>query len=142
MLGDSFVAGRDSIHNEPLMQLLHRELLKAVNQIVPQAVKSSYSFLSRYQAGAVLPRHTDRELCEWNLSLVLDLQPESEKEETWPIYLETQTNKAQAIYLEIGDGVLYQGTRFPHWRNALPPEHSATVCFFHFVTPDYAGFLY
>ncbi|HEY9838877.1 MAG TPA: hypothetical protein V6D23_00375 [Candidatus Obscuribacterales bacterium] len=139
---DNQDSGRDTCHNEPLMQLLHRELLPGINQIVPAPVKASYCYLAIYNGGAVLPRHIDRKLCAWNLSLVLDLEPETSGRQVWPIYLEMAPGDVRAVYLEMGDGVLYQGSRFPHWRNALPADHRVAVCFFHFVTEDYVGFLY
>lgn len=141
-LRDEFVKERDSIHNEPLMQLLHQSLTRAVNQLVPEAVKASYCYLAIYREGAVLPRHIDRSLCRWNLSVVLNLEPEKEGQEVWPIYLEIEPGRPEAVYLEIGDGVLYQGTDYYHWREALPVGQRALVCFFHFVPADYQGFLF
>lgn len=141
-LNQSKIKGRDGSHNDPLMKFLHLELTKLLNQFLPEPVKASYSYLALYHGGASLPRHTDRELCAWNLSLVLDLEPETEGTDSWPIYLEPQPGQVQKIHLEIGDGLLYQGTRYPHWREALALGHRASVCFFHFVPQDYIGFLY
>ena len=123
------------------MQFIHLELTRLLNQIAPEPVKNSYCFLARYKPGADLKKHTDRELCAWNLSLVLDLEPETSGRDVWPIYLE-MPDQVKEIHLEIGDGVLYQGTEYPHWRNTLPEGHRATVCFFHFVPQDYVGLLY
>ena len=39
----------------------------------------------------------------------------------------------------MGDFVLYRGTEVPHWREAQPADHKSTVCFFHFVSPDFEG---
>lgn len=133
---------RDHHHNEPLMQLLQRELLRVIAKLVPEPVLASYSLLAIYHNQADLPRHVDREQCEWNLSLVLDLEPEARGPDVWPIYLEMAPGDVRKVMLEIGDAVLYSGTRYPHWRDPLPAGHRATVVFFHFVPADYAGFLY
>ncbi len=131
---------RDYIHNEPLMQLIQQELLTVIQKITPEPVLATYSMLAIYHHQADLPRHVDREQCKWNVSLVLDYLPD--EQEIWPIYLELAPGQVQEVLLKPGDGVIYSGTRYPHWRNPLPAGRRAVVCFFHFVEADYSGFLY
>jgi hypothetical protein len=77
----------------------------------------------------------------WNLSLLVDTNPEMDLSGAWPIYLEVagQVNEAR---LEMGDGVLYRGTEVPHWRNALPEGQTATLIFCHFVPVEFEQSLY
>jgi hypothetical protein len=128
-------------HNEEVARYIHFQITELLNQIVPEPVKPSYTYLSTYRPGAVLPRHTDRPQCVWNLSLLVDTNPETDLSGAWPIYLEVagQTREAR---LEMGDGVLYRGTEIPHWRDALPAGQTATLIFCHFVPVEFEHSLY
>ena len=44
-----------------------------------------------------------------------------------------------SVELQIGDGVLYSGTDIYHWRDALPEQQRAIICFYHFVPEGYDG---
>jgi len=134
---DAQVPKRDIIRNEPVAKFIHYQLTNLLNRITPEKVKPSYSYLSMYKPGAVLKKHTDREQCAWNMSLVIDTDPDY----IWPIYLETG-GLISAVKLEIGDAVIYRGTKIPHWREQLPDNQQATICFYHFVAEDFAGPLY
>jgi hypothetical protein len=128
-------------HNEGIARFVHHQITKLVNQVVPEPVKPSYTYLSTYKSGAILPRHTDREQCAWNLSLLIDTNPEMELSDSWPIYLEVE-KEVKAVQLEMGDGVLYRGTEIPHWRDALADGHTVTLIFCHFVPVDFKESLY
>lgn len=137
-LGDVQAPDRKVAHNDAASRFLHGQLVPIVNQIVPEKVKGSYCYLARYLPGSRLPRHRDREQCAWNLSLLLDQQPEVERRRAWPIYLEVG-GRPRAVRLEMGDGVLYRGTDVDHWRPPLAAGHTATLCFFHFVRRGFRG---
>jgi hypothetical protein len=138
--GDVSVGLRDWMHNEPFFHFLHPHLTRILNRVVGEPVKGSYSYLAAYHAGAVLPKHTDRPQCVWNMSLALDGSPGIERDTAWPIYVEIG-GQAREVRLAAGEGVVYRGTDIPHWRDALPEGHQATVCFFHFVPADFTGSL-
>jgi len=130
-------------HNEPVMQAVHgaiTPLISAITERSYAACKASYSFFAIYHRGAILERHTDRPQCRWNLSLVLDVEPEAAEHDPWPIYAEAQGQEHE-IRLGIGDGVLYSGVELPHWRHALEQADRVTCCFFHFVDLGFTGSL-
>ena len=128
-------------HNESIARFVHYQITKLVNQVVPEPIKPSYTYLSTYKSGAILPRHTDREQCVWNLSLLIDTNPEMGLSDSWPINLEIE-KEVKAVRLEMGDGVLYRGTDIPHWRDALTEGHTVTLIFCHFVPFDFKESLY
>jgi hypothetical protein len=115
-------------------------LLNSVNRLVPTPVKPSYVYLATYHPAAVLKRHVDRPQCEWNVSLVLDMEPEVARTSAWPIFLET-AGTVHEVRLGLGDLVLYRGTDVPHWRDRQPDGQRCTVAFFHFVGVDFTGSL-
>lgn len=139
--GDAQVQARNSVYNDAVCRYLQTQLTPIINLITPEPVKPSYALLAAYQPGAILRKHKDRHQCEWNLSLVMDMDPEQEQEQAWPIYIE-QANQAHAVSLEIGDAVLYRGYDVDHWRNTLAANQRVTVAFFHFVNIDFEGSLF
>lgn len=141
MDGDPFVSHRFGMHNEPLCRFLHQQFYPVISEITQTPLKPSYCYFAMYHSGARLPRHTDREQCAWNVSLVLDTEPEQAREHAWPIYLELP-HGVEEVRLEMGDAILYRGSRYPHWRNPLASGVKVSVCFFHFVDADFDGLLF
>lgn len=138
--GDKMVPNRLCRHNEALCRWFQHQFYPVIAELTGLDLKPSYCYLAVYHSGAALARHTDREQCAWNLSLVLDMQPAREAQQAWPIYLETAAG-VQEVRLEMGDGILYRGDRYPHWRPPLAPRHRVAVCFFHFVDAGFEGLL-
>jgi len=141
-LGDVHVARRQGIHNEPVTGMLHHRISKLVSAIVGEDLMPSYNYLSLYLGGADLPKHIDREQCAYNCSIVFDMYDENRNDvDPWPIYLQTPARKTVAVRLNIGDGVIYRGSKLAHWRDPLPANQNAVVCFYHFVDKNYKGSL-
>lgn len=126
------------LHNEEVAMFVHRQMTNLVRCVTRELIKPSYCFLSQYKSGAVLTRHIDRPQCLWNVSLLIDADPDREVSDSWPIYLEVG-HETKAIRLEMGDGLLYRGTEIPHWREKLGDGETATLMLCHFVPEDFAG---
>ena len=139
-LDDGQVALRAGIHNEPTAASLHHALARLVSDICGEPVIASYCYLSCYEAGAVLKRHRDRPQCVYNLSVVFDMYSPNGEPDPWPVFLELD-GEPEAVHLQIGDGLLYSGTELWHWREALPQNQCAIVCFYHFVPENFSGSL-
>ena len=139
-LGDTQTSRRYVSHNEPVARFFHHQLNNAVAAIVGEPVKPSYVYVASYQSGAELEKHTDREQCEFSISLCLDYWPEPRNETPWPLKLQTESGEV-AIYQGIGDGLLYRGRELPHWRDRLSEGHTSTSIFFHYVPASFAGLL-
>jgi hypothetical protein len=137
-LGDEQSPRRYAAHNESVARFFHHQLTRAVAAISGEPVKPSYVYVGSYQSGAELEKHTDREQCEFSISLCLDYWPEPQNETPWPLKLETDSSEV-AVFQGIGDGLLYRGRELPHWRDRLPEGHTSTSVFFHYVAADFAG---
>jgi hypothetical protein len=135
---DLQIEGRYAMHNEPLARYIHHQLQYLMNRLSPEKVKPSYCYLAVYTPGSILKRHTDRRQCAWNISLVIDMEPELKRADAWPIYLDI-AGQIHEVKLGMGDAVIYRGTKIPHWRNRLPENQKVTVCFLHFVEQDFQG---
>jgi hypothetical protein len=115
-------------------------MAEAVSAIAAEPVKPSYVYMASYLSGAELKKHTDREQCEFSVTLCVDFSPEPELETPWPIRLDTATGTS-TVYQAMGDGLAYRGTKLPHYRCALPEGMTSTSIFFHYVAESFTGSL-
>lgn len=139
-LGDEQSSRRYVAHNEQVARFFHHQIAKALTAIVGEAIKPSYVYLASYLSGAELKKHTDREQCEFSVTLCLDFSPEPERATSWPIRLDTPEGTV-TVYQALGDGLIYRGTKVPHYRDVLGAGHTSTSIFFHYVPSDFSGSL-
>jgi len=139
-LGDQQSSRRYALHNENVARFFHVQLTKAIGDIVGEPVKPSYVYLASYLPGAELKKHVDREQCEFSVTLCLDFSPEPELATSWPICVDTPEGQTR-VYQALGDGLVYRGTRVPHYRTALADGYMSTSIFFHYVPERFSGTL-
>jgi hypothetical protein len=137
-LGDGQTEGRFIAHNEPVESFFHRQLTQALADASGALIDPSYSYVTLYQGGAHLPPHTDREQCEYTLSLCLDATPEPEAQAPWPLNIMTGEG-ALSIWQHLGDGLLFRGRYLTHWRQYLPEGHTSSSILFHYVDQCFQG---
>ena len=139
-LGDRQSPRRYVAYNEPVARFFHRQIAATLSAVAGEPLKPSYVYLASYLSGAELKKHTDREQCEFSITLCLDFSPEPALETPWPIQLDTPTSTV-TVYQALGDGLAYRGTRLPHYRGRLSEGQTSTSIFFHYVAADFAGSL-
>jgi hypothetical protein len=139
-LGDRQSSRRYAIHNDPVARFFHHQISPTLSQVVGQPLKPSYVYTASYLSGAALKKHTDREQCEFSVTLCLDYAPEPTLATPWPIHLETPAGTV-TVYQALGDGLAYRGTQLPHYRGTLGAGETSTSIFFHYVAADFAGSL-
>lgn len=139
-LGDEQSSRRYVAHNEPVARYFHHQISNVVSRVVGEPVKPSYVYVASYLGGAELKKHTDRVQCEFSVTFCLDFSPEPELATPWPICLETVEGTV-TVYQAIGDGLVYRGTRVPHYRSPLRDGYTSTSIFFHYVPADFSGSL-
>jgi len=137
-LGDEQSSRRYVAHNENAARFFHHEIANAVSAIVGEPIKPSYVYLGSYLSGAELKKHTDRQQCEFSVTLCLDFSPEPELATSWPILLDTLEGTVK-VYQALGDGLVYRGPSVPHYRHVLAEGHTSTSIFFHYVPADFSG---
>lgn len=157
--GDNQVAGRYREQNEPIAASLHHQLVDVVSKVAGRSVKPSYVYAASYLSGTELLPHTDREQCEYSISMQIDYEPEPDGHiSPWALgvapldtddldplgtyvgweYL-TPSRKCVDVHLASGDGLFYKGRELVHYRTALPHGHRSTSLFFHYVDADFDG---
>jgi len=139
-LGDGQSPLRYVAHNEPVARFFHHDIAATLSAVTGESLRPSYVYMASYLSGAQLKKHTDREQCEFSVTLCLDFSPEPALETPWPIRLDTPTETV-TVYQALGDGLAYRGTRLPHYRDALGDGQSSTSIFFHYVAADFSGSL-
>ena len=139
-LGDEQCPRRYGVHNESVARFFHHYLAQTVSVVVGEPVKPSYIYSACYVGGAELKKHKDREQCEFSVTFCLDFSPEPTKQTPWPIRLDTPRGQV-SVYQALGDGLVYRGTRVPHYRDVLAEGQTSTSMFFHYVPEGYTGSL-
>ena len=139
-LGDGQSPRRYVAYNEPVARFFHHDIASTLSAVAGESLKPSYVYLASYLSGAELKKHTDREQCEFSITLCLDFSPEPELGTPWPIHLDTAAGTV-TVYQALGDGLAYRGTRLPHYREPLGKGQTSTSIFFHYVRSDFAGSL-
>jgi hypothetical protein len=139
--GDRQVADRQRLHSEPVAMFFHAQLTVLVSRIAGEPVKPSYVYFASYPPGSSLPRHVDRDQCEFSISFLVDYTPEPDGPSRWPLFLENPDvpGSLTAVDLRLGEAVLYRGRQLAHYRDRLPDGHRSSSLFFHYVRPDYVG---
>jgi hypothetical protein len=137
-LGDVQSPRRYAAHDESVARFFHHQIANAVSAVVGEAIKPSYVYLASYLSGADLKKHIDRQQCEFSVTLCLDFSPEPELATSWPICLDTPEGTV-TVYQALGDGLVYRGTKVPHYRHVLAEGHTSTSIFFHYVPADFSG---
>ena len=81
---------------------------------------------------AQLHRHVDRGACEVSVTIAGHGDP---LDDPWPIGVTDLHGEAHRVALSPGAGLLYQGTRVPHWRDRLAGTRHYQM-FLHYVDAD------
>jgi hypothetical protein len=137
-LGDVQSPRRYAAHDESVARFFHLQIANAIRAVVGETIKPSYVYLASYLSGADLKKHIDREQCEFSVTLCLDFSPEPQLATSWPIRLDTPQGTV-TVYQALGDGLVYRGTKVPHYRHVLAEGHTSTSIFFHYVPADFCG---
>jgi len=124
---DDQVPNTPALYDDPAMAVLLHSRLYDMKQLTGVDLIPTYAYLRVYKNGDILHRHTDREACEYSVSITLKREYD---DEIWPLCLET--DKTYKVELESGDGLIYKGIESPHWRDKFEGSRLAQV-FLHYV---------
>jgi hypothetical protein len=103
-------------------------LLPLVERVAGKKLYPTYSYLRFYTPESRLDRHIDRASCEYSLTLTIGGEG---SQKAWPILLERDRH-TEAIELKVGDALLFEGAKLPHWREPLS-DGSWLQLFMHYV---------
>ena len=81
-----------------------------------------------YYAGASMPKHVDRDSCEYSATLTLD----TDGNEPWHIWMTDAAGSSSALALPVGSMCVYKGRELEHWRDTFTGTKQTQV-FIHYV---------
>jgi len=119
------------------IETLSSILLDSISQVTQKKLCPTYSYCRVYTKGEILKPHTDRESCEYSITINFGGDP-------WPIYfgdLNKDNDLANGyqlkneIILNPGEGIVYMGEKLVHWRNKFTGDHCAQA-FLHYIDVD------
>ncbi|MFB6328565.1 hypothetical protein ACE8EZ_21105 [Pantoea deleyi] len=87
----------------------------------------SYSFLWNYKKGYALPRHKDRNSVDYIISV--GIHPD--EMDKWSIYVD-----GKAYDLKRGDGLVLDGKKLEHWREACPYDNRLQLILCYTRSPE------
>lgn len=136
-LGDPQCERRYGIHGEGVARFFHHQLTSQIERIVGRPIKPSYVYVASYVSGARLDPHTDREQCEYTVSLLVDYTAPRDGPAGWPLHLHAGDDVSLAQ--RVGDCALFRGRDLPHWRNPLDEGCTSTSILLHYVPAEFSG---
>ena len=121
------------ISRHPVFEMLLEKLTPKVSEITGKTLLPTYSYGRSYKPGAFLGVHSDRDVCEYSMTLCLgrDGTP-------WPIYMAKDASNrgsAPGFDLDTGEALIYKGIDMLHWREEFEGEWQAQI-FLHWVDAD------
>lgn len=131
---------RHIAHDHPVARFWHDQLNERVSRLAGRRTKPSYSYVSLYIAGCVLALHTDRDPCEYTITLLLDYTPlDADGRSPWALTLRGRDGVMHSLHQRVGDALIFKGRELMHCRDVLPEGHRSASLMFHFVDEDYDG---
>ncbi|WP_227317969.1 hypothetical protein [Cedecea davisae] len=94
---------------------------------VGEVVYPSYSFLWNYKKGYVLPKHKDRNSVDYIISI--GIHPAEMNK--WCIYVD-----GEAYNMDRGDGLILDGKKLEHWREACPYDNRLQLILCYTRSPE------
>lgn len=138
-------------YNSRCLSFMHRSYADFVRKIVSHNAKPSYTYFGGYVEGAELVPHTDRQQCEFTLSLTIQNNPDNSY---WPLGLDIEPewkgkrdeyggnnmlgmppkDRQRWANLLAGDVLVFMGRRHNHFREGkLGPGRWLNQVFMHYV---------
>ena len=123
-----------SLFTESLLLLLK----PIVEEQIGVELYPTYSYMRIYYKDAILAKHTDRESCQYSVTICIKCDPIN----PWPISFNSNRDDI-SLALNQGDLCIYKGDELTHWRE--PCSYDNHIQFFlHFVDINgkYSDFKY
>jgi hypothetical protein len=124
-IDENQVIGNLILRDDIVFDTLLSKMRPLISKITQKELWPTYAFARLYRKGEKLKKHTDREACEYSVSITLGC---NNNNKIWPIFVGDKVK----VKLKLGQGLLYKGHDLNHWRKKLKGDHYAQV-FLHYV---------
>lgn len=119
-----------SLYCAPNTESLSEWLRPKIEKVLGKKLWPTYSYGRVYGNGAELLRHVDRRSSEYTLSLCV-----AKDSTPWNLVIETD-NEPYAVDIQLGDGVLYSGREYFHYREGPFQGFEQTQFFLQYVDQE------
>ena len=115
-------------YSNPLSEFMLLSKKPIIQEAVGEELLPTYSFSRMYFKEGELLKHSDRPSCE--VSVTLNIYADKE----WKIYMKRKDSDKPAIGIVTnpGEGVVYEGMKYDHWREKYEGQECMQV-FLHYV---------
>ena len=131
LTGDPAVPNSHCVYGDPAFESVMIMAIADIEKIVGKKLIPQYTYARIYKNGSDLFKHSDRPECEYSVSLCLG----GEYEKTWPIWIKDYAGNSNEVPLEVGDMVVYHGTKLEHWREKFEGNMQYQL-FMHYVDSE------
>ena len=103
---------QDKVFNDISLNIIKPKM----EEILDTELYPTYTYTRLYKPGYILRPHRDRESCDLSSTITVGY---GERETPWEISLEDDDGNEIEHVLESGWGLMYEGTKYNHWRYRL-----------------------
>ena len=129
--GDEQAPNSHCVYGDPAFDMVMAMSTEDIGRIVGKNLIPQYTYARIYKNGSDLKIHSDRPECQYSVTLCLG----GEYEKPWPIWIKDYAGKSHEVPLDVGDMVVYHGTKLEHWRNKFEGNLQYQL-FMHYVDSE------
>ena len=118
----------ESVYGAAVFNSLMKDLAPRFCEVSGKILIPSYSYARLYAPGEELVIHLDKAECEISATITVGFEGNG-----WPIYIGDEGGKnANKIDMDVGDVVLYRGSKKHHWREEYTEGKWQAQVFLHY----------
>jgi hypothetical protein len=103
-------------YSDPVFNSLALKALPQMEESCGLKLYPTYTYTRLYLPGYALVPHLDRPACEFSSTVTIGY---GDRESPWEIYIENDDLDGVEYILYPGEGVIYEGRKYHHWRLPL-----------------------
>lgn len=111
--------GADEEYSPVTGELMLRHYRQKVEGLIGRELLESFAYWRIYDHGTELLRHIDRDAVEIGATVTVRAEPEGECS---PLFMEDLQGNVHRLDMPPGTGVIYMGTKLPHWREPIEAQ--------------------
>lgn len=111
--------GADEEYSPVAGELMLRHYRPKIEALIDRELLECFAYWRIYDHGTQLLRHVDRKAVEIGATVTIKAEPEGKCS---PLFMEDLHGKVHRLDMPPGTGVIYMGTKLPHWREPIAAQ--------------------
>lgn len=121
-----------NLYSDPLFKELALKVQPKLEEFCGEKLYPTYTFTRLYVPGYTMFPHLDRHSCEFSSSLTIGY---GGRTYPWELYIEDDDGNEVEYLLEPGEGLIYKGREYHHWRYPMDKGWQVQT-FVHYIIVD------